>query len=268
VTLLAAPVVVRDRAPLARRNPVAKLGAAVAVLLGLLASGDAVTPALVLAVELACLPFAGVSVLTLLRRAWPLGLALCTLTVSNALFSGNAGGRVLLDVGPALLTTDGLQAGATVALRLLAIALPGLLFALTTDPVDLADALVQQLRAPARFAYGALAALRLAPLLASEWQTLGRARRARGLDSGGNPVTAVRLFAGRLFALLVGAVRRGTRLALAMDARGFDSGVTRTAARRQELNAGDVTLLLGAVAVVAAATAVSLALSTWTFVVS
>ena len=41
------------------------------------------------------------------------------------------------------------------------------------------------------------------------------------------------------FALLVGALRRGGRLAVAMDARGFDSGVPRTFARRQRFTAPD-----------------------------
>ena len=45
---------------------------------------------------------------------------------------------------------------------------------------DLADALVQRWRVPARFAYGALAALRLLPLLSADWHMIGRARRARG----------------------------------------------------------------------------------------
>ena len=43
------------------------------------------------------------------------------------------------------------------------------------------------------------------------------------LPGGGRGWLAVRLFAGTVFTLLVGAVRRGTRLAVAMDARGFDA---------------------------------------------
>ncbi len=50
------------------------------------------------------------------------------------------------------------------------------------------------------------------------------ARRARGVEAGRNPVARLRLFVSTAFTLLVGAIRRGTRLAVAMDARGFDSG--------------------------------------------
>ena len=109
----------------------------------------------------------------------------------------------------------------------------------TTDPTDLADALVQNAKAPARFAIGALAAFRLVPLLGHEWQMLSLARRARGVDAGRNPVAQVRLFASTAFALLVGAIRRGTRLAVAMDARGFDAGAPRSIARRQRFGGAD-----------------------------
>jgi len=116
----------------------------------------------------------------------------------------------------------------------------------TTDPTDLADALVQNAKAPARFAIGALAAFRLLPLLGEEWQMLTLARRARGVDTG------VRGFPATAFALLVGALRRGGRLAVAMDARGFDSSADRTYARRQIFTSADVLLMIGALALAAA----------------
>jgi energy-coupling factor transport system permease protein len=266
VSLLPAAVPLHPQAPLARRNPVAKLAASLVLLIGLLMATDALTPTLVLAVELACLPLCGVPLGTLLRKAWPLLVATVSLLLGNAVFTDVSTGATVVDLGPLTVTTGALAAGGAVALRLAAMAIPGVLFALTTDPVDLADALVQQLRAPARFAYGALAALRLAPLLAAEWEALGRARRARGLAAGRNPVAGLRLFGGRVFALLVGSVRRGTRLALAMDARGFDARVPRTFARRQSLDRGDVALMVGSVLVVAAATGVSVLAGTWAFV--
>jgi energy-coupling factor transport system permease protein len=131
-------------------------------------------------------------------------------------------------------------------LRLFAVAVPGVLVFATTDPTDLADALVQNAKAPARFALGALAAFRLLPLLGAEWQMLTLARRARGIDAGRNPVAVLRLFVSTAFALLVGALRRGGRLAVAMDARGFDSGVPRTYARRQVFRRADAVLVAGA----------------------
>jgi energy-coupling factor transport system permease protein len=161
------------------------------------------------------------------------------------------------------VTVESLNTSLGMALRLVALALPGVLAFASTDPTDLADSLIQQARVPARFAIGALAAWRLAPLLAAEWEALTLARRARGIDAGRSPVARVRLFANTTFALLVGAIRRGTRLAAAMDARGFDSGLPRTVARPQRFGAADGLLVAGCLAVGAVAVGVSVALGTF-----
>jgi energy-coupling factor transport system permease protein len=230
-------------APLARRNPVAKLVAAMLPTLALLATLDPLTPTLFLAVELAVLPLFGLHLPGLLRRGWPVLVGAAGIALAQSLFG--TGGPV---------TAVGL------GLRVLAVALPGVVVFATTDPTDLADALVQNARLPARFAIGALAAYRLVPLLAEEWHLLTLARRARGIDAGRNPLAHVRLLAALTFALLVGAIRRGTRLATAMDARGFDSGAVRTFARRQRIVPADLALMAGGVLVAVAVPALAVAL--------
>ncbi|MGH2451823.1 MAG: energy-coupling factor transporter transmembrane protein EcfT, partial [Candidatus Limnocylindria bacterium] len=64
-------------------------------------------------------------------------------------------------------------------------------------------------------------------------------------------------------ALLVGAIRRGLRLAIAMDARGFGALPCRTVARPQRLRGADWSLLALALAVALGATCLSLALGTY-----
>jgi energy-coupling factor transport system permease protein len=120
--------------------------------------------------------------------------------------------------------------------------------------------LQQQVRLSPRLAVGVLAAIRMLPILAVEWQLLGMARRARGVSAGRSPVAAARLAFGKLLALLVGAIRRATRLALAMEARGFGTAPCRTVARRQWMRAADWGLLVAAVAVGAAALGIGSAL--------
>jgi energy-coupling factor transport system permease protein len=244
VTLTLQPVA-DPAAPLARRNPVAKLAAALLFTLPLVATLDPLTPTLALVIELTVLPLFGLRYATLARRAWPLVLAAIGLIVTMVLFAADRGGALLLDLGPFDITTDVLISALGLVLRLFAIALPGVIVFATTDPTDLADALVQNAKAPPRFAIGALAALRLLPLLGEEWQMLTLARRARGVDSG------IRAFPATAFALLVGALRRGGRLAVAMDARGFDSSVPRTYARRQVFTGADALLMIGALALAA-----------------
>ncbi|MFC4150391.1 energy-coupling factor transporter transmembrane component T family protein [Micromonospora mangrovi] len=250
-------------APLARRNPVAKLAAALVFSFTLIATLDPVAPALALAVELAVLPLFGIRYRVLARRAWPLLASAGGILVTLVLFAADRSGPVLLDVGPLVVTSGVLLTALGLVLRLLAVALPGIIVFATTDPTDLADALVQNAKAPARFAIGALAAFRLVPLLEQEWQMISMARRARGVDAGRNPLSKLRLFASTAFALLVGAIRRGTRLAVAMDARGFDAGTPRTVARRQDFTRADALLIAGAAALAGAALTVSVLLGTF-----
>jgi energy-coupling factor transport system permease protein len=245
-------VMERSDAPLARRNPVAKLAAATLFTVALLATLDPLTPALAIAVELVAAPFFGVGLGLLLRRSWPVLLSIAGVTVTMLLFAAERTGELVFSIGPLPVTTGVLTGALGLGLRLAAVALPGVLVFTTTDPTDLGDALVQNAKAPARFAIGALAAFRLVPLLGQEWQALRLARRARGVDAGRNPVAHVRLFASTTFGLLVGAIRRGTRLAVAMDARGFDSGLPRTYAREQRFTAADWLFVAGTAALAAA----------------
>lgn len=256
------PVAAPD-APLARRNPVAKLAAALVFSFILIATLDPVAPAIAIAVELALLPLFGVRLRVLARRAWPLLVGAVGVVVTLVLFAAERSGRVLVEAGPVVVTSGVLLTALGLVLRMFAVALPGVIVFATTDPTDLADALIQNARAPARFAIGALAAFRLVPLLGQEWQMISMARRARGVEAGRNPLAKLRLFASTAFALLVGAIRRGTRLAVAMDARGFDAGIPRTVARRQHFVAADGLLIVGAAVLAGAALTVSVLVGTF-----
>jgi energy-coupling factor transport system permease protein len=262
---LLTPLVADPRAPLAATNPVARLGAATLLMLACFLAVDLVTPLLVLAVELVAVPLSGLRALDLLRRAWPLLFAAVGIGLANALLPAEAPGVPLVAWGPLQLSTGSLLVGAALALRVLGIAFVGVLALASVEPTELADALGQQLRLSPRFAIGALAAVRLLPLLAEEWQIMALARRARGVEAGRSPIAAARLFAGQMLALLVAAIRRGTRLALAMEARGFGSRDCRTWARPQRMHPRDWLLLGAALAVGIGATAISMALGHWRF---
>jgi energy-coupling factor transport system permease protein len=250
-------------AALARRNPVAKLAAALVFSFILIATLDPVAPAIAIAIELAVLPLFGVRYRVLARRAWPLLASAGGILVTLVLFAADRSGRVLVEAGPVLVTEGVLVTALGLVLRMLAVALPGIVVFATTDATDLADALIQNAKAPARFAIGALAAFRLVPLLEQEWRMISMARRARGVDAGRSPVARLRLFVSTAFALLVGAIRRGTRLAVAMDARGFDAGIPRTVARRQHFTSADALLIAGAAVLAGAALTVSIVLGTF-----
>lgn len=260
---LLTPVVPDRASPLGAAHPLAKLGAAFVLMLALFASLDGLTAAVILAVLLCLLPFSGVGARALLGRSWPVALAALSVAVANVLFAAQQLGAPLVELGPVRVGAETALAGASLALRLVAIALAGLLATATTDPIDLADALVQSWRVSPRFAFGALAALRFLPAMGREWETIGLARRARGVDAGRSPIAAVRLLGGRLLTLLVGAVRRATRMAVAMESRGLGARPCRTTARRARMRPGDWAWVAGAAVLAAGAIGLSVAIGTW-----
>jgi energy-coupling factor transport system permease protein len=234
--------------PLSRINPVAQLTAIAVVTLVLITSLDVVTPAVMVAVELCLFPAAGLtSPRTVWLRTWPMLFGAASVGLVNVLLSEDAD----------------LVTGLGLALRVVGLALPGVLLVAATDPVRLADALTIHWRMSPRFAYGALAALRLVPLLVTEFESVRLAQRTRGVEAGRNPVARVRMLAGIGFILLVSAVRRGSRLATAMDARGFDAGVPRTNARGSTLHLRDAAFVVGAVVACAAAVTLSVTVGAW-----
>jgi energy-coupling factor transport system permease protein len=107
--------------------------------------------------------------------------------------------------------------------------------------------------------------MRLVGLMAEEWQTIGMARRARGVGSRGNPLQRVKATLGQSFGLLVQAIRRASRLAVTMEARGFGGGA-RTWARESTYSRLDAWVLTGGALMAVAAVAAAVFAGTWTFV--
>ena len=250
---------------ISRANPLTKLAATVVISSALVVSVDLVSAGTALAAELLVLPFAGAAWRTLGRLMLPVGLSALLGGLAAAVF-GVDSGPVLAAAGPVSITEGSATTGVAMLLRVLAIALPSIALVATTDPTDLADALAQRAHLPHRFVLGALAGLRLLSVLAQEWQSLATARRARGLGGGAGPVGAARVFAGQAFALLVMAVRRAGRLAMAMEGRGFGAGPTRTWARPSTFHPRDLAVLLGAVLLATLAVGAAVAAGTWSVV--
>jgi energy-coupling factor transport system permease protein len=239
-------------------NPVTRLGVAFLLAVVLVLSLDVVSGAVVLVAALALAPLTGVGFATALRRCLPLAVAAVLAGITTALYGIDSGPTVLA-LGPVTVTTGSLVLAAAIAVRVLAIGVPGVLLFAAIDPTDLADGLAQRLHLPARFVLGALAAFRLAGLLAADWRDLGLARRARGVADRGRFRRAI----GQGVALLVLAVRRATKLATAMEARGFGAPIRRTWARPSRFGAADLVLAATGVAIAASAIAAAVLLGVW-----
>jgi len=111
---------------------------------------------------------------------------------------------------------------------------------------------------------GALAGLRLVGLFVHDWRSLELARRARGVADTGR----LRRVLGQALALLVLAVRRGTKLATAMEARGFDGPGARSWARPSPFGRAEVVTIGCGVLLGAACVAAAVAGGTWNFILS
>lgn len=256
------PVLADPTALLPAADPIAKVGAATILMAVAFVSRDPVTPAVLLAGEAVALAGSGIRPRELARLLLPLAVVASLLGLLNAILAGTAA------VPATEAGADRALIGLGLGLRVAAIALAGMLALSTTEPADLAAGLIGHLHVPPRLAIGALASLRLVPLLGREWQSIGLARRARGVDAGRNPLVAVRLWLTAVVILLVATIRRASRLALAMDARGFDSGIPRTLARPPRMRRADWLLLVAAGVLGAAAIGISVALGSWTFLLA
>jgi len=242
-------------------NPVAKIAASLLIAVTLALSVDAASALTALVLEVALLPWAGVSWRAFWRRTAPVWIAAPLAGLTAALY-GRPSGHVYLDWLVVHVTDGSLHLAVITALRVLAIALPAVVLFATVDATALADGLAQLLHLPARFVLGALAALRLVGLMRDDWAALELARRARGVADRGR----IRRFAGLAFALFVLSIRRGSALATAMEARGFGGSGPRTWARPSTFGDREVVLVVVGGLIAVAAVAVAVATGQWVFI--
>ncbi|MEY8664622.1 MULTISPECIES: energy-coupling factor transporter transmembrane component T [Enterococcus] len=111
--------------------------------------------------------------------------------------------------------------GLDIASRIYCFGILGSSFSVSTTINELIYSLQQQLRLPAVFAYGLLAAFQIAPIIPAEYQNIRNSMRSRGISV--NPFSFK-----MLIPLLVKSIRWSELLATAMLSRGFDSEAKRT----------------------------------------
>ena len=249
---------------LGRRNALAKLIAVFLITAALVMTIDAVSSGVVILASFALLPLAGIRPAGFLRRIWPFAAGAVVAAWGTAI-AAEESGRVVADLGFTTISEGSIALGLALGARAFAIVLPSVIVFSTTDPTDLADSLAQQLRLPARFVLGALAAMRLLGLLAEHWTTIGHARRARGVGAHGGFAARMRSTASQAFGLLVQAIRMATRLAVTMESRGFGAG-PRSWARPSRFSPADLPVILGGAAIGALAVSAAILSGAWNLV--
>ena len=143
------------------------------------------------------------------------------------------------------IASGDVMSGATAAMRVLAVVTGGALIFPTIDATALADGLAQRWRLPHRFVLGALVAMRQVETFRHDMRSIALARRIQGLGAD-SAVGQIRQFPSLVFTFLVSALRQGSRLSLAMTARGL-SASPRTWSRFSAPTSADWVMLVAAV---------------------
>lgn len=170
-----------------RLNPVIKLGLAAAIIIGIFLSDTYVALLGFLALTLALGAYAGVvdRLLALLKLLIPLALIMLVLQLAF-MRDGN--------VVWSFVTDEGLITGTKACLRLLGVALPLILMLMVTKLNDLANACVEVLHVPYRYAFTFTTALRFVPVFGQEMNAIMEAQTARGIEyDTKNPIKKLQL---------------------------------------------------------------------------
>lgn len=230
----------------------------------LLLSVDVVSGGVSLALTMLLAPLCGVSWLRMLKAGWFLFLIAPISGISMLLY-GAPGGREYFTLWLITVSDNSIELAIAITLRVFAVALPMVVLARAIDPTELGDALSQILKLPSRFVIGAVAGVRMMTLFKSDWQFLAMARRARGLTDEGR----IKHLITMSFGLLVLALRRGGKLATAMEARGFGRtpprGGQRTWARPSRLVQRDWLVMAAGVILASLPVVVSVLSGSWRF---
>ncbi|MGO1488192.1 MAG: energy-coupling factor transporter transmembrane component T family protein [Arachnia sp.] len=242
--------VVAIDSPLARRNPTVKLALLTVVSLVAMFLLDPLTPA-----GLYVLGLLGVAMSV---RMPPRILALAHLpffAFAFGVFVVNAlsrPGTILWQAGFFRVTAEGLSIGAALAARTLLIGVLAVGFLLSTDGVTLMTSLHQNARLNARLTYAILGGYRMLQEMPREFATIRFAHAVRAdLRANARPPRGPRHLGGVIFTLLVVSVRKGERMAQALESRGLGLE-PRTTWRPVRVTGADWGFAAGILAVLAA----------------
>lgn len=229
-----------------RLNPVAKLALASGIIIATFLAAS--YPALVglLVITLALGAYAGVfsRLASLLKVLLPLAAIMLVLQMIFV-----QGGERLVG----FVTSEGLVTGSKACLRLLGVALPLVLVLTVTKLTDLANACVEILHVPYRYAFAFTTALRFVPLSGQEMNAIMEAQTARGVEyDTKNPIKKLQLMLPLCIPLLISSVGKTDATALAAEQRGFYLRTRESSYKRYPLQALDFAAIAVAVALIVA----------------
>ena len=197
-----------------RLNPVAKLGLAAGIIVATFLADTFPLLVGLLVLTLVLGAYAGVlkNLLSLLKLLVPLAVVMLLLQTAFV----REGDPVV-----AWMTIEGLVTGGKACLRLLGVALPLILMLTVTKLNDLANACVEVLHVPYRYAFTFTTALRFVPVFSQEMNAIMEAQTARGVEyDTKNPIKKIKLMLPLCVPLLVSSVGKTDATALAAEPEG------------------------------------------------
>ncbi|MBM6688592.1 MULTISPECIES: energy-coupling factor transporter transmembrane component T family protein [Collinsella] len=216
-----------------RLNPVTKLALAAAIIAATFLSDGYAALVGLLVLTLALAAYAGVfgRLARLLKLLVPVALIMLVLQL------------VFVRSGTALfafVTDEGLITGGKACLRLLGVALPLVLMLMVTKLTDLANACVEKLHIPYKYAFTFTTALRFVPVFSQEMNAIMEAQTARGVEyDTNNPFKKMQLMLPLCIPLLISSVSKTDATALAAEQRGFYLRTRESSYRRYPFSAAD-----------------------------
>lgn len=161
-------------------------------------------------------------------------------------------GTTVASLGPIPITDDGIRIAILYACRFAVVIVIGAMFLASTTPTAMTDAFESLLSPFARFglhtqetALVMSLALRFLPTLGMETKAIIDAQSARGGSvETGSFVVRIKAMVAVVVPVFAAAIRHADNLSLALDARCYEEGVTRTHWRVMRVTGMDVTVAI------------------------
>ena len=220
--------------PIHRLDPRVKIVLALALIMLVFFCNSALTYGLFTAFLLGVAWISRIRLKFIVRGIKPILFIVVMTFVINMLFTSD--GRALWSWRFITVTDVGLLTAVRMALRLLLLVIVSQLLTLTTSSIALTDGLESLMKPLARIGFPAhdLAmmmsiAMRFIPTLTEEADKIMKAQKARGADfESGSIIQRARAMLPLLVPLFISAFRRADELAMAMEARCYRGGASRT----------------------------------------
>lgn len=211
-----------------------KLLAVLAVMVLALMSNAIVFYVVLIAALVVGLGMSGVAGSRILKSFTPILMLVLLTAAFHLIFSGRDS-EVLFTVYGWKVRSAAVNAAAFYSLRVILFVASAFLITFTSSPSEMAEALVRvlqplrRLRVPVNdIGLIVFIAIRFLPILYDEFVTIRNAQIMRGVDFGGSFIVRIRRSSYLLIPVFVAAVGRADDLALAIEARGYDSKARRS----------------------------------------